>query len=180
MTTSRRTRSRPRDAARSGTGLSAEQRLRLLDVRVDPCPPWLSPAQTLRTAAQEIALDSGRGGGLRGRSGGEWRVLGESREDSSTLGDRIGSGPTFAAAVDALDERAAARWLLEGREHTLVSLPVARAGPRVVLVLEGDWTRSATRSPTAPPRSWRVREPRRGAAGMAAYGSWRASFSTVH
>ena len=71
-------------------------------------------------------------------------MLGESREESSTLGDRIGSGPTFAAAVESLKEAPAARWVLEGREHTLVSLPVGGPEPRVVLVLEGDWTLSAT------------------------------------
>ncbi len=123
--------------------LSADQRRRLADVP-SSLPPWLSPAQTLRTAAQEIAHELGVSVAFAGQRGGGWLVLGESREESSTLGARIGGGPTFAQAADRLRDNAAARWELEGREHTLVPLPTSATGPGVVLVLEGDWTLSAS------------------------------------
>jgi len=138
--------------------ISADQRRRLADVP-SSLAPWLSPAQTLRTAAQEIAHELSVPVAFAGQRAGGWQVLGESREESSTLGDRIGSGPTFAAAVEALKEAPTARWVLEGREHTLVSLPVGGPGPRVVLILEGDWTLSATELEDCAARLVDVREP---------------------
>ena len=123
--------------------LSADQRRRLADVP-SALPLWLSPLQTMRTAAQEIAHELGVPVAFAGFRGGAWQVLGESREDSSTLSARIAHGPTFAQAADALSEAPAARWELEGREHTLVPLPVGPAPRGVLLVLEGDWTLSAS------------------------------------
>ena len=123
--------------------ISPDQRRRLADVPLS-LPPWLSPYQTLRTAAQEIAQELGVPVAFAGRRGDAWRVLGESREESSTLGARIGRGPTFAQAAERLHDVPAARWELEGRQHTLVPLPIGAAGYGVVLVLEGDWTLSAS------------------------------------
>jgi diguanylate cyclase (GGDEF)-like protein len=122
--------------------LSPDQRRRLADVP-SSLPPWLSPSQTLRTAAQEIAQELGVSVAFAGRRGDAWRVLGESREESSTLGARIGGGPTFAQVAERLRDLPAARWELEGRQHTLVPLPIGVTGHGVVLVLEGDWTLSA-------------------------------------
>jgi diguanylate cyclase (GGDEF)-like protein len=72
-----------------------------------------------------------------------WRVLGESREESSTLGARI-VGPAFAQAAGSLHEQPAAHWVQDGREHTLVALPVGDVPNHVILILEGDWTLSAS------------------------------------
>src|SRR5262245_58676393 len=89
--------------------ISPDQRRRLADVPTS-LPPWLSPSQTLRTAAQEIAHELGVPVAFAGQQGGAWRVLGESREESSTLGARIGRGPTFAQAAERLHDVPAARW----------------------------------------------------------------------
>ena len=123
--------------------ISADQRRRLAAVP-SSLPPWLTPSQTLRTAAQEIAQELGVPVAFAGQRRGAWLVLGESREESSTLGARIGAGPTFAQAVDRLRDVPAARWEQEGREHTLVPLPIGAAGHAVVLVIEGDWTLSSS------------------------------------
>jgi diguanylate cyclase (GGDEF)-like protein len=123
--------------------ISADQRRRLAAVP-SSLPPWLTPFQTLRTAAQEIAQELGVTVAFAGQRGGAWQVLGESREESSTLGARIGAGPSFAQAVDRLRDVPAARWEQEGREHTLVPLPIGAAGHGVVLVIEGDWTLSSS------------------------------------
>jgi diguanylate cyclase (GGDEF)-like protein len=122
--------------------ISADQRRRLADIPWS-LPPWLSPSQTLRTAAQEIAQELGVPVAFAGQRGDAWLVLGESREESSTLGVRIDAGPTFAQAAERLRDAPAARWDLEGRHHTLVPLPIGAVGRGVVLVLEGDWTLSA-------------------------------------
>jgi diguanylate cyclase (GGDEF)-like protein len=122
--------------------LSANQRRRLAEVP-SVLSPWLSPAQTLRTAAQEIAQELNVPVAFAAFLKGAWQVLAESREESSTLAERIGSGPTFSTAAEALRELPATRWILDGREHTLVRLPVGPSRPDVVLVLEGDWTLSA-------------------------------------
>ena len=123
--------------------MSADQRRRLADLP-SSLPPWLSPAQTLRTAAEEIAQELGVPVAFAGLRGDTWLVLGESREESSTLSTRIASGPTFAQAVERLREVPVARWELDGRQHTLVPLPIGTARYGVVLVLEGDWTLSAS------------------------------------
>lgn len=124
--------------------LSADQRRRLAEIP-SSLPPWLSASQTLRSAAQEIAHELGVSVAFVAHVAGQWRILGESREESSTLAARIASGPTFAAAAEAAQDAPASLWLLEGREHTLVSLPVGPAADDdVLLVLEGDWTLSAS------------------------------------
>jgi diguanylate cyclase (GGDEF)-like protein len=76
-----------------------------------------------------------------GRRGDAWLVLGESSEASSSLGERIASGPTFALAADALTQAPASRWVHQGRVNTLVPLP---GGVHALLVLEGDWMLSAS------------------------------------
>jgi diguanylate cyclase (GGDEF)-like protein len=123
--------------------LSADQRRRLAEVP-SLLSPWLTPSQTLRTAAQEISQELSVPVAFAVRMRGAWQLLAESREETSTLAARIGGGPTFAAAAEALRELPAARWTLDGREHTLVSLPVGASRAEVVLVLEGDWTLSAS------------------------------------
>jgi diguanylate cyclase (GGDEF)-like protein len=119
--------------------ITPEQRRRLLDVP-SSLPPWLSPAQLLRAAAQEIAFILGTPAAVVGEGPDGWRVLGESREDSSTLGSRIATDASFAASVKVLDARDVVRWQPEGREYTLTALRFGAGHGHVVLVLDGDWT----------------------------------------
>jgi diguanylate cyclase (GGDEF)-like protein len=119
--------------------ITAEQRRRLLDVP-DLLPPWLSPAQTVRAAAQEVAFILGTPAAVVGEGPDGWRVLGESREDSSTLGTRIATDASFDTTAKVLDARDVVRWQPEGRDYTLTSLRSAVWHGHVVLVLDGDWT----------------------------------------
>lgn len=122
--------------------LAPQQRLSLSELGKG-LPPWLAPRQTLRAVAQELAETLGVAVGIVGRRASAWEILAESREESSTLGTRTNTGSGFAEAVDWLGKRAGARWNQEGREHTLVALPVPNAPGPVVLVIEGDWMTSA-------------------------------------
>ena len=118
--------------------ITAEQRRRLLDVS-SLLPPWLSPAQTMRAAAQEIAFILGTPAAVVGEGPDGWRVLGESREDSSTLGTRIATDASFDTSAKVLDVRDVVRWQPEGRDYTLTSLRFGDGHGQVVLVLDGDW-----------------------------------------
>ncbi len=119
--------------------ISLEQRRRLLDLP-GLLAPWLSAAQTMRAAAQEIAFILGTPAALVGDGPDGWRVLGESREDSSTLGTRIATDASFVATARLLDGREIVRWHPDGREYTLAALRYGAGHDPVVLVLDGDWT----------------------------------------
>jgi diguanylate cyclase (GGDEF)-like protein len=119
--------------------ITAEQRRRLLDVPA-LLPPWQSAAQTMRAAAQEIAFILGTPAAIVGEGPDGWRVLGQSREDSSTLAARISTDESFASTVSLLDTREVARWRPDGREYTLIALRFGAGHGHVVLVLDGDWT----------------------------------------
>jgi diguanylate cyclase (GGDEF)-like protein len=119
--------------------ITVDQRRRLVDVP-SSLPPWLSPAQTMRAAAQEIAFILGTPAAVVGEGPEGWRVLGESREDSSTLSTRIATDASFDSTARVLEAREVVRWQPEGRDYTLTSLRFGVVPGHVVLVLDGDWT----------------------------------------
>ena len=119
--------------------ITPEQRRRLLDLP-GLLPPWLSAAQTMRAAAQEIAFILGAPVAVVGEGPDGWRMLGESREDSSTLSNRIATDASFATTVKSLGAREVVRWRPDGRDYTLTALRYGAGHGHVVLVLDGDWT----------------------------------------